>query len=76
MAPFSVYAVDMVGISQTELGYLYTINGLLVVSLQIPFTKILSKYAFTTQLALGSVFYILGYGFIGITLILNFITNI
>ena len=72
MAPFSVYAVDMVGISQTELGYLYTINGLLVVSFQIPLTKLLSKHAFTTQLALGSMFYIIGYGFIGYFVGFNF----
>ena len=66
MAPFSVYAVDMVGISQTELGYLYTLNGLMVVTLQIPITRLAGKMASTSQLALGGLIYAIGYGMVGI----------
>lgn len=66
MAPFSVYAVEMVKISENQLGILYTINGLMVVLLQIPVTQLLSRYKLTTQLALGAFTYAIGYGMMGI----------
>ena len=66
MAPFSVYAVEMVGISELELGYLYTLNGLMVVALQIPITRLLSRFKLTHQLAWGAVLYAVGYGTIGV----------
>ena len=66
MAPFSVYAVDMVKISETQLGYLYTINGLLVVILQIPVTRLTSGFRLTTLLGMGSFIYALGYGSLGL----------
>lgn len=65
IAPFSVYTVDMVKISEHQLGLLYTLNGLLVVVLQIPFTRLLSKFRYTIQLALGSFIYVIGYGMVG-----------
>ncbi|HWR83177.1 MAG TPA: MFS transporter [Candidatus Deferrimicrobium sp.] len=65
IAPFSVYAVEMVGISKTQLGYLYTLNGLLVVALQIPLTRFLSRYALTSQLACGAFLYAVGYAMVG-----------
>ncbi len=66
MAPFSVYSVDIIGISETQLGYLYTINGLMVVALQIPVTRLLSKASFTQLLAWSGVIYAIGYGMVGI----------
>jgi len=66
IAPFSVYAVDMVKISEHQLGLLYTLNGLLVVLLQIPVTKLLSRYKLTIQLALGALIYVVGYSMVGI----------
>jgi MFS family permease len=66
IAPFSVYAVDMVGISEAKLGLLFTLNGLLVAALQVPVTRMLSRYQFTTQLAWGAVLYFVGYGILGI----------
>lgn len=68
IVPFSVYTVEMVGISKAELGYLYTLNGLLVVILQLPITRLLVNMKLTTQLALGAVLYFVGYsamGFLG-----------
>lgn len=65
IAPFSVYAVEMVKISEHQLGVLYTLNGLLVVALQIPLTKLISKWRFTMQLAMGSFIYVIGYGMVG-----------
>ncbi|NOY87775.1 MAG: MFS transporter [FCB group bacterium] len=66
IAPFSVYSVDMVKISEHQLGFLYALNGLLVVLLQIPVTKILSRYKLTIQLALGALIYAVGYSMVGI----------
>jgi len=65
IAPFSVYAVDTVGLSEIQLGYLYTINGLLVALAQIMVTRMLGGIRFTTQLAIGSVLYFIGYGAMG-----------
>ncbi|MEW6051586.1 MAG: MFS transporter [Candidatus Zixiibacteriota bacterium] len=65
IAPFSVYAVDMAGLTESKLGMLFTLNGLLVVALQIPVTRWLARYRFTTQLAWGSLLYFVGYGMMG-----------
>ncbi|PWB72017.1 hypothetical protein C3F09_07125 [candidate division GN15 bacterium] len=65
IAPFSVYTVEMVGISEGQLGLLFTLNGLLVALLQVPVTRMLAHARFTTQLAWGSVLYFIGYGILG-----------
>lgn len=64
--PFSVYTVEIVGISKTQLGYLFSLNGLLVVFLQIPITRLLSRFTLTMQLAWGGFLYAIGYSMIGI----------
>jgi MFS family permease len=66
IAPFSVYAVEMVRISEHQLGMLYAINGLMVVSLQIPVTRRLSRLSLTLQMAVGTVFYAAGYALVGV----------
>ncbi len=65
IAPFSVYTVEMVKITEADLGLLFTLNGLLVTALQIPTTRLLGRTRFTTQLAAGSLFYFIGYGMLG-----------
>ncbi len=65
IAPFSVYAVDMVKITEHQLGFLYTLNGLMVVSLQIPVTRLFSRVPLTAQMALGAAVYAAGYSFVG-----------
>ncbi len=65
IATFSVYAVEIVGISETQLGMIYTVNGLLVATLQIPITKMLQHKSFTFQLAVGAFIYAVGYSFVG-----------
>jgi MFS family permease len=65
IAPFSVYTVEMVGISEANLGLLFGINGLMVVAMQIPVTRLLAKRSFTTQLAWGALLYWIGYGVLG-----------
>ena len=63
--PFSVYTVEMAGISKAQLGTLYTLNGLMVVALQLPVTRLLSRFTLTTQIAAGALLYTIGYGSIG-----------
>jgi MFS family permease len=65
IAPFSVYAVGTAGLSEIQLGYLYTINGLIVALAQVAVTRLLGRVRFTTQLAIGSLFYFVGYGAMG-----------
>ena len=65
IAPFSVYAVDLVGITEHQLGMLYTLNGLLVVSMQIPVSRFFSRVPLTGQMALGASVYAAGYAFVG-----------
>lgn len=65
IAPFSVYTVDMVGIGEANLGILFMINGAMVGILQVPFTRIMSRFRYTTQLAAGALLYFIGYGAMG-----------
>lgn len=65
IAPFSLYAVQIVGISEIQLGFLFGINGLLVVLAQVPVTRLLNKTRLTTQLILGSIIYAVGYTLTG-----------
>ncbi len=66
IVPFSVYSVNIVGLSETELGYLFSINGLLVVALQIPVTHFFSRFRLTSQISAGSFIYLVGYSLMGI----------
>lgn len=65
IVPFSLYATQTAGLSETELGYLFGLNGLIVVALQIPITKLFAKARLTTQMIVGSLFYFVGYSVIG-----------
>lgn len=65
MAPFSLYSVELMGITKAQLGILFTLNGLLVAFLQLPTTKILRPLRLTTQLLLGAFVYAAGYLVVG-----------
>lgn len=67
MSTLSVFAVEWVGLSKIQLGFLYTLNGLMVVFLQFPVTRMLGGMRMTTSLAVGSVLYTVGYGMMGWT---------
>ena len=65
IAPFSLYSVDFIGITKSQLGFLFMLNGLMVTFLQIPITRMLRQTRLTSQLAMGAMFYILGFIIIG-----------
>ena len=66
VAPLAVYAVGMVGLNEQHLGYLFTINGLMVVLFQIPVTRLTARWRLTTMLAAGGLFYFVGYSLLGV----------
>jgi len=57
----AVFSVDRVGISKIQLGYLFTTNGLMVVLFQYPTSAWLRGFRITSAMALGGLFYSLGY---------------
>ncbi len=66
ITPLSLYTVDFIGISKKQLGFLFALNGLMVVLLQIPTTRLLRPIRLTIQLMLGSIIYAVGYFFVGL----------
>jgi MFS family permease len=58
---YSVFSNDVVGVSEIEIGYLYTINGALVVFLQLPMARYLTKFRMSSVIASGAVVYAAGY---------------
>jgi MFS family permease len=66
IAPFSVYTVEIARISKNELGLLYMFNGLMIVFLQVPITRLLSRIRLTMQMACGAFLYAAGYGMVGL----------
>ena len=66
IATLSVYAVEWAGLTKVQLGVLYTLNGLMVVFLQFPAVRLIGRMRLTSALALGAVFYGVGYGMMGL----------
>jgi MFS family permease len=57
LATLSVYAADHLGISTTQLGFMFGINGFMVVVFQVPVTRALRFLSLVGALALGSLVY-------------------
>ena len=66
ISTLSVYAVQWAGISKIQLGWLYALNGLMVVFLQLPVVRWLQPYRLTTALVAGSILYAAGYSMMGL----------
>jgi MFS family permease len=62
---FSVFAVQDAGISEAQVGYLYALNGVMVVALQFPMARLISRRPMPYVLALGSLLYAGGYLIVG-----------
>ena len=62
---FSVFAVQDAGIAEAEVGYLYALNGVMVVALQFPMARAISRHQMPYALALGSMLYAVGYLVLG-----------
>ncbi len=65
-ATLSVYARTELGLSQRDIGFLYTINGLLVVVLQVPAVVFIERGGPRRALILGPMIYCLAFLAIGL----------
>lgn len=64
---YAVFSTDVIGISNAEIGYIYALNGLMVVFMQFPISRHISHYRMTKVMAAGSMLYAIGYGIVGLT---------
>jgi len=58
---YSVFSTDAIGVTEVEIGYLYTINGAFVVFLQLPMARYIARFRMSTVLAFGALVYAAGY---------------
>lgn len=65
IAPLSVHAVEHGGLSETQLGALFAVNGALVVLLQRAATSAVLGSRLTAAATVGCLFYAAGWPFIG-----------
>ncbi len=59
--PLSIYTVDIVGFTKSQFGFLLTLNGLMVVALQYPATRLVGRTGYTAALVSGTLLYGIGY---------------
>lgn len=64
---YAVFSTDVIGITNAELGYLYALNGLMVVFMQFPISRSINHYRMTKVMAAGSLLYAVGYGLVGLS---------
>ncbi len=64
---FPVYMNENFGILEDKYGLIMALNASMVVLLQYPITRIISKYKKTVIMALGAFFYAIGFGSIGLS---------
>lgn len=62
---FALFSEDVVGISIAEVGYLYALNGAMVVFLQIPMARYVNRFRMSQVLAVGALMYAAGYLIVG-----------
>lgn len=65
VSPLSTHATDHGGLSDAQLGALFTVNGLLVVLLQRPVTDVVLGRRLSAAAAVGCLFYAAGWPWIG-----------
>ena len=65
MSTLSVFSIEQVGISKVHLGYIYTLNGVLAATLQLPIAMLIKRGRMTTALIVGSLTYSIGYFLVG-----------
>ncbi|MEO0216512.1 MAG: MFS transporter [candidate division WOR-3 bacterium] len=65
VSPLSIYAVNRVGITKSQLGILFSINGFMVVFFQYFITNLIPDKKELNALWVGSLFYAIGYLSVG-----------
>ncbi len=64
---YAVFSTEVIGISNAEIGYIYAVNGLMVVGMQFPISRSINHLRMTKAMAAGSLLYAIGYGIVGLT---------
>ncbi|MFA6092026.1 MAG: MFS transporter [Elusimicrobiota bacterium] len=65
VAPLSMYASAYGGISESRIGFLFSINGAVVVLAQWPVTRLMRRARMSVSLVAGSLLYAAGYASVG-----------
>lgn len=65
VAPLSVHATAHGGLTETQVGFLFGVNGALVVLFQQAATRAVSRMALTKAASAGCLFYLAGWSWIG-----------
>jgi MFS family permease len=63
---FGSFAGGVIGVPESEIGMMFSLNGIMIVLLQYPVTRIFSRFRLTTSLAIGSLLYAAGFGMVGL----------
>ncbi|OPY34854.1 MAG: putative transporter [Methanomassiliicoccales archaeon PtaU1.Bin124] len=63
---YAVYSTDTLGMTEAEVALLWSWNGIMVIFMQMPISRWISKYRMTTIISTGSMFYALGWGMVGL----------
>jgi MFS family permease len=64
---YAVFSTEIIGITNAEIGYIYAVNGLMVVFMQFPISRSINHLRMTKAMAAGSLLYAIGYGIVGLT---------
>lgn len=67
IVPLSLYATTSGGYTAAQVGILFSLNGGIVVALQIPAARLAGRWPLTVQLWVGALLYFVGYSLIGWT---------
>lgn len=61
----SVFAVNLPAIDKNGVGFLYTINGLIIILFQVPINRYLGSSNTGLRMFLGAILYVIGYASVG-----------
>lgn len=63
---FGTFSGGFVQVSESMVGLIFSLNGFMVVFFQLPIADYLQRFKLTTSLILGSLFYAIGFAFVGL----------
>lgn len=66
-ATYSTYSGSYGHVNESEIGVLYSLNGIMIVALQYSAARYLERFRLTTSLIAGTLLYAIGYGAVGLS---------
>jgi len=61
VSTLAVFAINVIKITRVQLGWTYTLNGLIVILFQLPVTRAVANISLSRRLACAALLYALGY---------------